>query len=64
MLSLTAKTGNPFNHLAGKPNLQFFGVEPNVHPLADQTAVNRIDVSVHTNDAAGTDPDLRSLVAL
>ena len=40
VVPLAAKSRNPVNGPPGEPDLQFFGVEPNVDPLADKATID------------------------
>lgn len=40
VLLSAAEPWNPFNHAAREVDLKVLGVDPHVHPLTDQTAVN------------------------
>ena len=52
MLATPAQARHLFLPLLGVPHFNVLGVQPGFHPLADQSARDRVDVALHFDEAA------------
>ena len=52
MLATSTQPRQPLPQLLGVPHFDMLGVQPDLHPLADQPARHRVNVVLHFDDAA------------
>ena len=54
MLVFATQTWNDFQALLGIPDIQMLSIQSNLHPLTDQTAIDRISIMNNPNRTALT----------